>query len=124
MPAVLVVIPRVSQTLLAAVERLPLVRVEERLAAARDQRLRAKGRLLIDAQTCVEPAQQVVDIHEATIGSEKAYERILRADVAFGPQDSYVGALAHHSRISSECFFRGEVAGAVVAGDEQTEGVA
>jgi len=36
-----------------------------------DQRLRVEGRLLVNAQTRIEPAQLVVRIHKSAIGAEK-----------------------------------------------------
>ncbi len=124
MAAVFVVVPGIGQTSLAAIKRPALVRIKERLTAARGQGLRAKRRLLINAQARVEPAEQVVNIHKAAIGAEKAYERILGADVAFGAQDSHVRFLADEPRIGAERLLRRVVTRAGVAGEEHSEGVA
>src|ERR1044072_9961419 len=69
--ATLVVIQRVTETVLLAVAQLAFFRKEKQVTAVRAKHLPAKRRLLVKTKAAVQPAQLAVRVNEATISREK-----------------------------------------------------
>src|SRR5258708_40105150 len=87
MTPVHVVIGGVDESILCSIERLAEVGIKEIAPGVSNQRLRAKGRLLVNAQTRIESSQLIVYIHKSAIGAEKSDKRIF-ADVVLQSQYS------------------------------------
>src|SRR6185369_12017769 len=76
MPAALIVINCVTETVLRGVAKLALFREEKHMATVRTQYLPAKRRLLIEAKAAVEAAELVVLVYKATVCREETDKRI------------------------------------------------